>query len=394
MLQPSSSSSSSLSSPHHLPFHGDALFNRYSSREQACPPREGATSLVATVSPLHVASTCAVPAPAPAPGGHSCVFWKMGFGFFSNKNLFKKIHESESPLIPVGTPEEGKPALQPPHPSSTQGEAANTFGEGPAPAWGTPQDQRAEKSLGGWGQWPGCHTCMPCASTPSQQHFGLPATPLPCSHPCSFCDKSKRGHREVPRDHRLLSPSPRGPTGRWGQQPGDATWTPQPMAFGFWSEVFICWGGAAVVVTLLRTPQTNPLGTVVTRYVGYPKGSEGVPTQPGQPISRSHGVALGTGQTHAHGRAPTFWQSPGLGRSGALARQGLGWDGAGGTPHAEDSATAAAVGLHPCTKLSGHLLRPPWGARGPPPVGQVPHAFPTRPWVVPHAFPTGPWVRM
>lgn len=231
--------------------------------------------MVATVSPLHVASTCAVPAPAPAPGGHSCVFWKMGFGFFSNKNLFKKIHESESPLIPVGTPEEGKPALQPPHPSSTQGEAANTFGEGPAPAWGTPQDQRAEKSLGGWGQWPGCHTCMPCASTPSQQHFGLPATPLPCSHPCSFCDKSKRGHREVPRDHRLLSPSPRGPTGRWGQQPGDATWTPQPMAFGFWSEVFICWGGAAVVVTLLRTPQTNPLGTVVTRYVGYPKGRGG-----------------------------------------------------------------------------------------------------------------------
>lgn len=126
MLQPSSSSSSSLSSPHHLPFHGDALFNRYSSREQACPPREGATSLAATVSPLHVASTCAVP--APAPGGHSCVFWKMGFGFFSNKNLFKKIHESESPLIPLGTPEEGKPALQPPHPSSTRDEAANTFG--------------------------------------------------------------------------------------------------------------------------------------------------------------------------------------------------------------------------------------------------------------------------
>lgn len=33
-----------------------------------------------------------------------------------------------------------------------------TPSEGPAPAWGTPQDQRAEKSLGGWGQWPGCHT--------------------------------------------------------------------------------------------------------------------------------------------------------------------------------------------------------------------------------------------
>lgn len=270
-----------------------------------------------------------------------------------------------------------------------------TPSEGPAPAWGTPQDQRAEKSLGGWGQWPGCHTHVPCASTPSQQHFGLPATPLPCSHPCSFCDKNKSGHRDVPRDHCLLSPSPQGPMGRWGQQPGDATWSPQPMAFGFWSEVFICWGGgAAVVVTLLRTPQTNPLGTAVTRYVGYPKGSEGVPTQLGQPISRSHGVTLGTGQTHGHSRAPTFRQSPGLGRSGALARWGLGWDGAGGTPHAEDSATAAAVGLHPCTMLSSHLLRPPWGARRPPPVGQVPHTFPTCPWVVPHAFPTGPWVRM
>lgn len=148
MLQPSSSSSSSLSSPHHLPFHGDALFNRYSSRGQACPPREGATNLVATVSPLHVASTCAMPAPAPAPGGHSCVFWKMGFGFFSNKNLFKKIHESESPLIPVGTPEEGKPALQPPHPSSTRGEAANTFG-GASTSMGHPPGPES-REVTGW----------------------------------------------------------------------------------------------------------------------------------------------------------------------------------------------------------------------------------------------------
>lgn len=38
------------------------------------------------------------------------------------------------------------------------------------------------------------------------------------------------------------------------QGPWDAedntTWNPQPVAFGFWSEVFICWG-SAVAVTLL-----------------------------------------------------------------------------------------------------------------------------------------------
>lgn len=77
-------------SPHHLPFHRDALFNHYSCREQVHPPREGATSLAATASPLPVTSTCTVPSSALVPGGHAHVFWKMGFGFFSNKNLFKK----------------------------------------------------------------------------------------------------------------------------------------------------------------------------------------------------------------------------------------------------------------------------------------------------------------
>lgn len=75
-------------------------------------------------------------------------FGKWGSVSFPIKIFLKNIHESESPLIPVGTPEEGKPALQPPHPSSTQGEAANTFG-GASTSMGHPPGPES-REVTGW----------------------------------------------------------------------------------------------------------------------------------------------------------------------------------------------------------------------------------------------------
>lgn len=91
------------------------------------------------------------------PIGCSHLFWEMGFGFFSNKNLFKKTYMSQTlPAIPVqrcgaGTPgEEGGSGPAPSHPSllrvMLRGGSAGVGFVAPRGGLPIPRDQKEQSS--------------------------------------------------------------------------------------------------------------------------------------------------------------------------------------------------------------------------------------------------------
>lgn len=140
------------------------------------------------------------------PTGCSHLFWEMGFGFFSNKNLFKKTYMSQTlPAIPVqrcgaGTPgEEGGSGPAPSHPSllrvMLRGGSAGMGFVAPPGCLPIPRDQKEQSShrVPGDSSVGGTHS-----STSSQQHFGL--LPSSCSRPCPAVG-DKGTHRGVPMDH-------------------------------------------------------------------------------------------------------------------------------------------------------------------------------------------------